>query len=109
MGLGVHVCYCQTAGCRGEYTSWFNIIIILLSTHITLLTSDSLREQTRSTVDGTDFRIPQKGRTFASHKYAGKSAVRYELGVDIMRGIWYGSRDHTLPERTMILQYLINV
>ena len=61
------------------------------------------------TVDGTDFRIPQKGRTFASHKYAGKSAVRYELGVDIMRGIWYGSRDHTLPERTMILQYLINV
>jgi hypothetical protein len=29
-------------------TPWFNIIIILLSTHITLSTSDSLREQTRS-------------------------------------------------------------
>jgi hypothetical protein len=36
------------------------------------------------TVDGTDFRIPQneaatKGNAFASHKYAGKSALRYEL------------------------------
>ncbi len=42
------------------------------------------------TIDGTDFRIPQKGPTFASHKYAGKSAVRYELGVDIIAGnlVW---------------------
>ena len=42
------------------------------------------------TVDETDFRIPQKGPTFASHKYAGKSAVRYELGVDIIAGnlVW---------------------
>jgi hypothetical protein len=47
------------------------------------------------TVDGTDFRIPQKGVTtkgnaFASHKYAGKSALRYELGVDILAGnlVW---------------------
>jgi len=38
-------------------------------------------------VDGTDFRIPQNGPTFASHKYAGKSAVRYELGVDIRAGL----------------------
>ncbi len=43
------------------------------------------------TVDGTDFRIPPKGITtkgnaFASHKYAGKSALRYELGVDILAG-----------------------
>ena len=44
------------------------------------------------TVDGTDFRIPQKGaatkgNAFASHKYAGKSALRYELvGVDILAG-----------------------
>jgi len=41
------------------------------------------------TVDGTDFRIPQKGaatkgNAFGSHKYAGKSALRYELGVDIL-------------------------
>ncbi len=40
-------------------------------------------------VDGMDFRIPQKGaatkgNAFASHKYAGKSALRYELGVDIL-------------------------
>ena len=42
-------------------------------------------------VDGTDFRIPQqgkavKGKSFSSHKYASKSALRYELGVDILAG-----------------------
>ncbi len=41
------------------------------------------------TVNGTDFRVPQKGtatkgNAFASHKYAGKSALRYELGVSIL-------------------------
>ncbi len=47
------------------------------------------------TIDGTDFRIPQKGaatkgNAFASHKYTGKSALRYELGVDILAGnlVW---------------------
>ncbi len=47
------------------------------------------------TVDGTDFRIPQKGiatkgNAFVSHKYTGKSALRYELGVDILAGnlVW---------------------
>jgi hypothetical protein len=47
------------------------------------------------TIDGTDFRIPQKGvakkgNAFASHKYAGKSAFRYELSVDILAGnlVW---------------------
>jgi hypothetical protein len=47
------------------------------------------------TIDRTDFRILQKGiakkgNAFASHKYAGKSALRYELGVDILAGnlIW---------------------
>jgi hypothetical protein len=46
-------------------------------------------------VDGTHFRIPQKGAAkkgnrFGSHKYAGKSALRYELGVDILMGnlVW---------------------
>jgi hypothetical protein len=46
-------------------------------------------------VDGTDFRIPQKGQAkkgnpFGSHKYAGKSAPRYGLGVDIRGGnlVW---------------------
>ena len=37
------------------------------------------------TIDGTDFRVPQTGEAktgnaFASHKYAGKSALRYEIG-----------------------------
>ncbi len=47
------------------------------------------------TVDGTDFRIPQQGSAtpgnpFGSHKYAGKSALRYELGVSILGGdlVW---------------------
>ena len=48
------------------------------------------------TVNGTDFRIPQKGaatkgNAFESHKkYAGKSARRYKLGVDILAGnlVW---------------------
>ncbi len=46
------------------------------------------------TVDGTDFRIPQKGAAmkgdvFAS-QYMGKSTLRYELGVDILTGnlVW---------------------
>ena len=46
-------------------------------------------------VDGTDYRIPQKGaarrgNAFASHKYNGKSALRYELGVCILTGhlVW---------------------
>jgi hypothetical protein len=47
------------------------------------------------TVDGTDFQIPQKGlpkkgNVFASHKFAGKLALRYELGVSILGGdlVW---------------------
>ncbi len=47
------------------------------------------------TVDGTDFCVPQKGmvtkgNAFASHKYAGKSALCYKLGVSILRGdlVW---------------------
>ena len=46
-------------------------------------------------IDGTDFRILQKGAAvkgneFGSHKYAGKSALRYELGVCILTGhlVW---------------------
>jgi hypothetical protein len=47
------------------------------------------------TVNGTDFRVPQKGtatkgNAFASHKYAGKSALCYELGLSILGGdlVW---------------------
>ncbi len=47
------------------------------------------------TVDGTDFRIPQKGvvkkgNAFGSHKYTGKSALRYKLGINILAGnlVW---------------------
>jgi hypothetical protein len=46
-------------------------------------------------IDGTDFRIQQqgkacKGNPFASHKYGGKSAPRYKLGIDILEGnlVW---------------------
>jgi hypothetical protein len=47
------------------------------------------------TIDGTNFRIQQKGTAkkgnyFASHKYAGKFAFRYKLGVNILAGnlVW---------------------
>ncbi len=47
------------------------------------------------TVDGTDFRVSQKGtatkgNAFASHKYVGKSAFHYKLGVSILGGdlVW---------------------
>jgi hypothetical protein len=39
-------------------------------------------------------RLP--GNAFASHKYGGKSALRYELGVSILGGTWCGSRAPTL-------------
>jgi hypothetical protein len=46
-------------------------------------------------INGTDFRIPQTGKAttnnwFASHKYAGKSALRYKIGVSILGGdlVW---------------------
>jgi hypothetical protein len=47
------------------------------------------------TIDGSDYRILQKGaarkgNAFGSFKYAGKSALRYKLGVDILVGnlVW---------------------
>jgi hypothetical protein len=40
-------------------------------------------------VDGTDFRIPEHGRTFYSHKFK-KSGLRYEVGLCILTGdcVW---------------------
>jgi hypothetical protein len=40
-------------------------------------------------INGTNFHVPPKGtvtkgNAFACHKYAGKSALRYELGVSIL-------------------------
>jgi hypothetical protein len=47
------------------------------------------------TIDGTNFRIQKKGvakkgNAFGSHKYAGKSALQYKLGIDILKGnlVW---------------------
>jgi hypothetical protein len=47
------------------------------------------------TIDGTAFWIPQhgaaeRGNAFASQKYAGKLALRYKLGIDILAGnlVW---------------------
>ena len=36
-------------------------------------------------VDGVDCRVPNHGPDFASHKFAMKSGVRYELAVDILK------------------------
>ena len=58
------------------------------------LVDDALNDCLMS-IDGTDFRVQQKGvhekgNAWGSHKYAGKSAVRYELGIDILKGnlVW---------------------
>lgn len=37
-------------------------------------------------VDGVDCRVPNHGPKFASHKYKGKSGLRYEIGIDILKG-----------------------
>ena len=37
-------------------------------------------------IDGTDFYVQNNGPAFASHKLKGKSALRYEIGLDILRG-----------------------
>ena len=41
-------------------------------------------------VDGTDCRIPNHGKLFASHKFNGKSGLRYEVGISIIDGfiVW---------------------
>lgn len=41
-------------------------------------------------VDCTDVRIPNHGPMFASHKFKGKSGLRYELAIDILTGdlVW---------------------
>jgi hypothetical protein len=47
------------------------------------------------TINGTYFKILQKGsakkgNVFGSHKYAGKSAPRYKIGINILGGnlVW---------------------
>jgi hypothetical protein len=63
-------------------------------------------------IDWTDYRILQKaaarkGNAFGSIKYAGKSALHYKLGVDIIAGyIWFGSQDTTPRVSTPTLQLL---
>jgi len=44
----------------------------------------------RVSVDGTDFRIPNHGKKFSSHKHKKKSALHYEVGLCILTGniVW---------------------
>ena len=41
-------------------------------------------------VDGTDFRIPEHGPAFSSHKFAMKSGLRYEVAICFLTGnvVW---------------------
>ena len=57
-------------------------------------------------IDGTDCRIPQMGpaiagNPFSSHKFKGKCALRYELGIGIIKGNYYGLRVLTLQVNTL--------
>jgi hypothetical protein len=63
-------------------------------------------------VNGTDFCIPQKGQAkkgnpFGSHKYAGKSALHYELGVDIWGETWSGFKACTPPASGQTSRFLM--
>jgi hypothetical protein len=56
---------------------------------------DEIHNDCLMSIDSTDFQIyPKgsavKGNAYASHKYAGKSALRYELGICIWTGhlVW---------------------
>jgi hypothetical protein len=67
--------------------------IILHQTHIIFESRliNDIGNDCLMTIDGTNFPIQQKGAArkgnfFCSHKYAGKSALCYELGVDILAG-----------------------
>ena len=44
------------------------------------------QHDTHLSVDCTDCRIQQKGPTFASYKFKGKSALRYEVALGILSG-----------------------
>jgi hypothetical protein len=62
------------------------------------------------TVDGTDFRVPQKGmatkgNAFASHKYARKFTLRYKLGVSILGGDLVCIKGHTQWVSSLVLKY----
>ncbi len=37
-------------------------------------------------VDGTDFRVPNHGQPFSSHKFNGKLGLQYEICVGILTG-----------------------
>jgi hypothetical protein len=71
---------------------------------------NDIRNDCLMTIDGTDFKILQKGakkkgNVFSSHKYAGKSVLRYELATS-SQGIWSGSRGLTLQVCGRILRFL---
>ena len=46
----------------------------------------NINDDTHLSVDCTDCKVPQKGRSFASHKFAFKSGLRYEVAVGILTG-----------------------
>jgi hypothetical protein len=61
-------------------------------------------------IDRMDLKILQKGAAkkgneFSSHKYAGKSALRYELGTDILAGnlVWVKVLEEEVPTELKVL------
>ena len=57
-------------------------------------------------IDETNFHILQmdvvmRGKKFASYKYAGKLALRYKLGLNILQSKRFGLKDHMLQASTL--------
>jgi hypothetical protein len=68
---------------------------LLSPSHRSTLRARDVGNDCLMTIDGTNYRILQKGaarkgNAFSSFKYAGKSALCYKLGVDILTGnlVW---------------------
>jgi hypothetical protein len=62
----------------------------MLLTHLFQITFENRkvnkRHDTHLSLDGTDCRIRQKGPAFASYKFKGKSALRFEVALGILSG-----------------------
>jgi hypothetical protein len=90
--LANHVASCFVPSPRRQLSSHLLLVVVAFLPKSQIMFKSCLVNDIRNnclmTIDGTDFKILQKGaakkgNVFGSHKYAGKSALHYKLGIDI--------------------------